>query len=84
MHGIAERTSDSALHLSRVINATDVRDPALREAITRAREILSAARTRGQLVTEEEGTVSRSTRVSLTLRDVERVSKGLAGLLNRR
>lgn len=79
LHGIAERTREERPHLCKVINTPLIVDPELREAVE------AAIKDRDQGRTDKvDDVVIRETRISLTFRDVERVSKGLGGLLNKR
>lgn len=94
LHGIADRRSDSTQHFSRVINASSIKAAHLRQALISA-GVASEGQTShtsqlgserqqqraGNLSTVE---VERQTRVSITLRDVEKVNKGLSGILGRR
>lgn len=93
LHGISERASDSASSLQRVPNGLMVKDP---EAISHLRRGLDSnlpstnsdnsqhtIKTKsGQEVMEiVEPSLERGTRISMTFRDVERVSKGLGGVM---
>lgn len=70
LHGIAERTVDGPEALKKVVNGHMIQDNRLRSAVEKAKSGSS------------EGTqLERDTRLSLTFRDVEKVSKGLGGLL---
>jgi hypothetical protein len=95
MHGIAERDADTTPHFARVINAALVEAPALRAALVEAgvatQAAPGAAAGVGSIAEEEaggaeakEGEVMREKRISITVRDVPRVAKGLAGLLRRK
>jgi hypothetical protein len=94
MHGIAERDADTTQDFARVINAALVEAPALRAALVEAGVATQAAPGAagvGSIAEEEaggaeakEGEVMREKRISITVRDVPRVAKGLAGLLRRK
>jgi alkylated DNA repair protein alkB family protein 6 len=71
LHGIAERTVDTPAHLAHVVNAELLSDPRLRAAVEEAKKNV------GSDSQDAEG-LERETRLSLTFRDVEKVSKGVA------
>ncbi|EPQ30922.1 uncharacterized protein PFL1_01820 [Pseudozyma flocculosa PF-1] len=86
LHGIAERTSDPAEALSKVINVGQIRDGGIQEVLAAAKaslqppsKLMPVAKADGDGTRKTE--LVRDTRLSLTLRDVEKVSKGLGGLL---
>ncbi|PWN45925.1 hypothetical protein IE81DRAFT_284765 [Ceraceosorus guamensis] len=92
LHGIADRSSDTTQHFARVINGSSIKAPHLQQALisagvavqsdpAQAFEVLPAGAGTKQL---PRVGVERQTRVSITMRDVERVSKGLGGVLGRR
>lgn len=68
LHGIAERSQDTQEHLRKVVNVDQIKDDNLRAA----------------LVQLDGLPLDRQKRLSLTLRDVEKVYKGLAGVLGRK
>ena len=77
LHGIAEREADTAAQLARVANANLLADAALRTTVENA-----ASRPEGEKKEQSESaSLARSTRLSLTFRDVEKVSKGVAAMM---
>ncbi|PWZ01508.1 hypothetical protein BCV70DRAFT_215964 [Testicularia cyperi] len=69
LHGIAERTSDDAAKLAKVINTDMVQDAALRDTVKQAQN------------GDSQAELTRDTRLSFTFRDVENVSKGAGAML---
>ncbi|PWN52821.1 hypothetical protein IE53DRAFT_339878 [Violaceomyces palustris] len=80
LHGIAERKQDRPSDLSKVINLDLLGDEVTKDKVRQARGQDSDGKVGreggGDLVME------RDTRLSLTFRDVERVSKGFSGFLS--
>ncbi|GAK64018.1 alkbh6 protein [Moesziomyces antarcticus] len=74
LHGIAERKVDTPAHLAHVVNAELLSDPRLRAAVEEAKKNV------GSDSQDAEG-LERDTRLSLTFRDVEKVSKGVAAMM---
>ncbi|KAN0065360.1 hypothetical protein ACQY0O_001196 [Thecaphora frezii] len=85
LHGIAERQSDPAEALSKVINVAQIRDATIRNVLAKAKSSLQPPNKLALVakvdVPGAKTELRRDTRLSLTLRDVEKVSKGLGGLL---
>lgn len=75
LHGIAERTRDEAKQLTRVVNVNQLVDEKVKNLVVRAIQAPDPSAIDDVLVRED--------RISLTFRDVEKVSKGLGGLLRR-
>ncbi|KDN39242.1 hypothetical protein K437DRAFT_296151 [Tilletiaria anomala UBC 951] len=71
LHGIAERHTDAPEHLAKVVNVGRLADKRIERVIHRAAE------------GNAHESLARQTRLSLTFRDVERVSKGLGALLSK-
>ncbi|CAD6911697.1 unnamed protein product [Tilletia laevis] len=95
LHGIAERQSDEYDHLKSVINLDRLGDPVLKERVEQvlkegstdttakpALDSIAESEESEESTTPLRGLV-RDTRVSLTFRDVEKVSMGLQKLLGR-
>lgn len=77
LHGIAERTRDEAQHLTKILNVNHLTD---QEIKTKVMTAMSADKTSGkQGVDQIADVLIREDRISLTFRDVEKVSKGLGG-----
>lgn len=73
LHGIAERTSDDAVHLAAVTNGDMLSTVSLRDTVVKAKK------------GDQDILLHRQTRFSLTLRDVEKVApKSLVAMLNKR
>jgi len=82
LHGIAERHADDPEHLAKVVNADQLVEKRIREivhAAIRSQNVAEGEKHRG----EELQSLTRDTRISLTFRDVEKVSKGLGTLLGK-
>ncbi|CAO1631938.1 unnamed protein product [Sympodiomycopsis kandeliae] len=77
LHGIAERSREEAKHLAKVVNVNQVWDENLKKQVIAA---MKADRSGEKL----DDVLIREDRISLTFRDVEKVSKGLGGLLNKK
>ncbi|CBQ71084.1 conserved hypothetical protein [Sporisorium reilianum SRZ2] len=77
LHGIAERKVDTDAQLAQVANAVLLDDPQLR---TKVEEAKSRSRD-GKAAAPDDAGLARSTRLSLTFRDVEKVSKGVAAMM---
>ncbi|PWN21125.1 hypothetical protein BCV69DRAFT_287367 [Microstroma glucosiphilum] len=75
LHGIAERTREETSHLSRVVNGSSVRDRAIKA------KVQAACGPNAGSDLDQYDVLIREKRVSLTFRDVEKVSKGLNALL---
>lgn len=82
LHGIAEREVDTASQLAHVANGSLLVDPHLRATVekAKAKSELVAAKSEENGKAEDAG-LPRSTRLSLTFRDVEKVSKGVAAMM---
>ncbi|KAJ1035084.1 hypothetical protein NDA18_000685 [Ustilago nuda] len=81
LHGIAERKLDTDEHLSKVANEHLLANAPLRAAVEKAK---SKDREQGAAKGEKNGEtagLARDTRLSLTFRDVEKVSKGVAAMM---
>jgi alkylated DNA repair protein alkB family protein 6 len=77
LHGIAERTREEASHLSRLVNSGSVRDTEIKAKLQSA----SQCKPDGESDLDQYDVLIREKRVSLTFRDVEKVSKGLSPFL---
>lgn len=77
LHGIAEREVDTSTQLVQVANSNLLVDPQLRVTVEKAKSQAKAAKTEEA----EEASLPRNTRLSLTFRDVERVSKSVAAMM---
>lgn len=80
LHGIAERTREESSHLSRLVNISSVKDKDIKAKAQAASQHESS----GESDLGQYDVLIREKRVSLTFRDVEKVSKGLSALLVRR
>ncbi|KIS69847.1 uncharacterized protein UMAG_10133 [Mycosarcoma maydis] len=80
LHGIADREVDTAAHLVKVANADLLVDPHLRGTVERAKTLMGDVKG-GTDQKELDASLARGTRLSLTFRDVERVSKGVAAMM---
>ncbi|SNX83477.1 uncharacterized protein MEPE_02184 [Melanopsichium pennsylvanicum] len=78
LHGIAERQVDTGFDLAQVVNTDSLCDTHLRSVVEKAK--LQASDTKAENK-QEEANLERSTRLSLTFRDVEKVSKGVAAMM---
>ncbi|EST05880.1 Alpha-ketoglutarate-dependent dioxygenase AlkB-like protein [Kalmanozyma brasiliensis GHG001] len=82
LHGIAEREVDNAAQLVQVANANLLDDSQLRSMVGKAKAKLDAGAAETQQNGKvEEASLPRDTRLSLTFRDVEKVSKGVAAMM---
>ena len=73
LHGIADRLKDESIHLERVANVHQIDDADLKA------KVISAMRKQVQ----GDVSLQRESRLSMTFRDVQKVSKGLTSLLKR-
>lgn len=81
LHGIAERQVDTATHLAQVANAKLLADAPLRATVEKAKGLDSDATSDKAGETNDAASLKRDTRMSLTFRDVEKVSKGVAAMM---
>ncbi|KAJ9478791.1 Fe2OG dioxygenase domain-containing protein [Pseudozyma hubeiensis] len=80
LHGIADRKVDTASHLAHVANHDLLVDQQFRRKVNKARA--GAGDSNSEEAKEEDGArLTRGTRLSLTFRDVEKVSKGVAAMM---
>ncbi len=96
LHGIAERSVDGPDELAKVVNAKLLLDKRIRSAVTQA-QAAAAKEREGDADGDADGkegdgaerkvagleSLTRETRISLTFRDVEKVSKGLGAFLGK-
>ena len=76
LHGIAEREVDTSTQLTQVANANLLADAQLRATVEKAKSQSS-----GEVQKKDDISLPRDTRLSLTFRDVEKVSKGVAAMM---
>lgn len=79
LHGIAEREVDTGTQLAQVANTGLLADAQLRTTVKQAKLQAEGAKT--ESAEPASLSVPRSTRLSLTFRDVEKVSKGVAAMM---
>lgn len=81
LHGIAEREIDTVDQLAHVANAGQLADARLRAAVEKAKAPSSDAKPADADSKGDTDGLKRDTRLSLTFRDVEKVSKGVAAMM---
>ncbi|TKY86077.1 hypothetical protein EX895_004902 [Sporisorium graminicola] len=81
LHGIAEREVDTGAQLAHVVNAALLDDAQLRSKVERAKSRSGDVKTGTTDDEAKDEGLSRRTRLSLTFRDVEKVSKGVAAMM---
>lgn len=81
LHGIAEREVDTVAQLAQVANAELLDDAQLRSKVEQAKSRSGDAKVGTNDEEAKDAGLPRSTRLSLTFRDVEKVSKGVAAMM---
>lgn len=81
LHGIAEREVDTDAQLAHVANAALLDDAQLRSKVEKAKSRSGDAKVDAVDDEARDAGLTRSTRLSLTFRDVEKVSKGVAAMM---
>lgn len=81
LHGIAERQVETPAHLAQVVNESLLDDVQLKAAVEKAKSPSKDDKDDKAEQTGEAAGLTRTTRLSLTFRDVEKVSKGVAAMM---